>query len=319
MNLTRVLNVALPEIPARSITQRCPRVDPAAVCKEHIESGERVVRVYVPSAGGMYTFPSQNWALISLFDGKRSYREIAELFSGQTGLRYSEEQVREFADGLEAADFWYKTTQEKNVLLMQKSADERRRHLKQKSKYGDLSEILFPAFNPDKFLTWLDKYTSFAYTWWFTLVTLAGFGFAAGSTITHWSEIGRDTLEFYNFANKSWADVFQYYLLVIATVVIHEGAHGHACKHYGGRRSNNGLCSGLPPACVLHRYDRGRRQGLALTALCHRHGRRLVRTHAVFHSCSHLVGHSARHRCAQRRLCHHADVRHRNGAAQLEP
>jgi putative peptide zinc metalloprotease protein len=235
MNLTRVLNVALPEIPARSITQRCPRVDPAAVCKEHIESGERVVRVYVPSAGGMYTFPSQNWALISLFDGKRSYREIAELFSGQTGLRYSEEQVREFADGLEAADFWYKTTQEKNVLLMQKSADERRRHLKQKSKYGDLSEILFPAFNPDKFLTWLDKYTSFAYTWWFTLITLAGFGFAAGITITHWSEIGRDTLEFYNFANKSWADVFQYYLLVIATVVIHEGAHGHACKHYGGR------------------------------------------------------------------------------------
>jgi putative peptide zinc metalloprotease protein len=241
MNLTRVLNVALPEIPARSITQRCPRVDPAAVHKVHIENGESVVRVYVPSAGGMYTFPSQNWDLISLFDGKRTYRDIAELFSSETGLTYSEEQVREFADGLESSDFWYKTTQEKNVLLMQKSADERRRQLKPKSKYGDLSEILFPAFNPDRFLTWLVKYTGFIYSWWFTLLTLGGFAFAGWITVTHWTEIGRDTLEFYNFSHKSWLDVLQYYLLVLATVVVHEGAHGHACKHYGGRVPSMGF------------------------------------------------------------------------------
>jgi putative peptide zinc metalloprotease protein len=235
MNLTRVLNVALPEIPARSITDRPPRVDPGAVAKEHIENGETIVRVYVPSAKGMYSFPAQNWALIRLFDGSRSYGEIAEAYSGETGSSFSEEQVREFADNLEGTDFWYRTTQEKNVLLMQKSADERRRLLKPKSKYGDLSEVLFPAINPDKFLTWLVKYTDFIYTWWFTLITLAGFAFAAGITITHWSEIGRDTLEFYNFTNKTWGDVFQYYLLVIVTVIIHETAHGHACKHYGGR------------------------------------------------------------------------------------
>jgi putative peptide zinc metalloprotease protein len=235
MNLTRVLNVALPEIPVRSLAQSCPRVDPAAVYKEHIENGEAVVRVYVPSARGMYTFPSQNWALIRLFDGKRSYGEIAEVYSGETGFNYGEEQVREFADSLEGTDFWYRTTQEKNVLLMQKSADERRRLLRPKSKYGDLSEVLFPAINPDKFLTWLDHYTGFIYTWWFTLITLAGFAFAAGITFTHWSEIGRDTLEFYNFTNKTWGDVFQYYVLVLVTVVIHETAHGHACKHYGGR------------------------------------------------------------------------------------
>jgi putative peptide zinc metalloprotease protein len=235
MNLTRVLNVALPEIPVRSLAQSCPRVDPGAVYKEHIENGEAVVRVYVPSARGMYTFPSQNWALIRLFDGKRSYGEIAEVYSAETGFNYGEEQVREFADSLEGTDFWYRTTQEKNVLLMQKSADERRRLLKPKSKYGDLSEVLFPAINPDKFLTWLDHYTGFIYTWWFTLITLAGFAFAAGITFTHWSEIGRDTLEFYNFTNKTWMDVFQYYVLVLVTVVIHETAHGHACKHYGGR------------------------------------------------------------------------------------
>src|SRR5258708_6517733 len=235
MNLTRVLNVALPEIPVRSLAQSGPRVDPGAVYKEHIENGEAVGRVYGPSARGRYTFHSENWALMRLFDGKRSYDEIAEVYSGETGFNYSEEQVREFADSLEGTDFWYRTTQEKNVLLMQKSVDERRRLLKPKSKYGDLSEVLFPAINPDKFLSCLDYYTSFIYTWWFTLITLAGFHFAAGITFTHWSEIGRDTLEFYNLRNKVWVGVFQYYVLVLVTVVIHETAHGHACKHYGGR------------------------------------------------------------------------------------
>src|SRR5258707_13829622 len=123
MNLTRVLNVALPEIPVRSLAQSCPRVDPGAVYKEHIENGEAVVRVYVTSARGMYTFPSQNWALIRPFDGKRSYDEIAGVYSGDTGFNYSEEQVWEFADSLEGTDCWYRTTHGKNGLLMQKSVD----------------------------------------------------------------------------------------------------------------------------------------------------------------------------------------------------
>ena len=235
MNLTRVLDVALPEIPSRTLVKRYPRIDPDVVSQEHIEDGKPVVRLYIPSAGGMYTFPAAVWPLIQLFDGKRSYEEIAALHSEQSGVTHGVEEVREMADHLESVEFWYKTPMEKNVLLMQKSADGRRKQQKKKSKYGDLSEILFPALNPDGFLTWLHKYTRFIYTWWFTLITLAVFGFAAGITIAHWSEVGRDTLEFFNFTHKSWLDVLQYYLLTIIVVAIHETAHGHACKHYGGR------------------------------------------------------------------------------------
>jgi len=235
MNITEALNAALPEIPARMIAERYPRMAPDVVFREHIEDGKPVFRVYVPSAEAMYKFPPQNWALIQLFDGQRSYCEIADLYSRQTRVEHSAEQVRDFAAELESMDFWYKTPQEKNVVLMQKTAEERRKLLQKKSKYGDLSLILFPAVNPDKFLTWLYKYTSFFYTRWFTLVTLVAFGFAAGITITHWSEIGRDTLEFYNFADKSWGDVVQFYLLALVVLGIHEIGHGHACKHYGGR------------------------------------------------------------------------------------
>jgi putative peptide zinc metalloprotease protein len=235
MNITEALNAALPEIPARMVAGHYPRIAPDIVAREHVEDGQPVVRVYVPSVESMFKFPPLNWALIQLFDGRRSYKEIAELFSRKTGTQYSMEEIRDFAAELGAMEFWYKTPQEKNIVLMQKSAEERRKFLKRKSAYGDLSLILFPAVNPDKFLDWLYKYTYFFYTRWFTVLTLCAFAFSAGITITHWTEIGRDTLEFYNFSDKSWGDVVQFYLLAVLVLSIHELGHGHACKHYGGR------------------------------------------------------------------------------------
>jgi putative peptide zinc metalloprotease protein len=161
MNITEALNAALPEMPARMVAERYPRIASDMVFREHIEDGKAVFRVYVPSAEAMYKFPPQNWALIQLFDGKRNYEEIAKLYSQQTRSEYNAEQVRDFAAELEAMDFWYKTPQEKNIVLMQKSVEERRKLLKKKSRYGDLSLILFPAVNPDKFLDWVYKYTSY--------------------------------------------------------------------------------------------------------------------------------------------------------------
>ncbi len=235
MNITRALSAALPEIPARIVAQRTPRMDPGTVAREHIEDGEPMVRIYVPSVECMYKFPPQNWALIQLFDGRRNYEEISQVYFQQSGHHCSVQELREFAQELDAIDFWYKTPQEKNVALMQKSADERRQLLKKKSRYGDLSLILFPAVNPDKFITWLYGHTRFFYSTWFTVLTLCLFAFSATLTISHWSEIGRDTLEFYNFSDKTWLDVVEYYLLAALVLSLHEMGHGHASKHYGGR------------------------------------------------------------------------------------
>ena len=241
MNLNQALNVALPEIPARTLAQRYPRLDPDVTFKEHLEDGEVVVRIYAPSTGLMYTLPEKNWNLIRLFDGKRSYEDIATLYSAQNGVQYDAAQVREFAGDLEASDFWYKTTQERNILLMQQSAEERQKMLKVKSRYADISMILFPAFNPDKFITRLYGWTIWIYTPWFTILTLLAFAFAAGLTISHWSEIGRDTVQFYNFSDKTWGDVAVLYGLGMLVVTAHEYAHAHTCKHYGGRVPSMGF------------------------------------------------------------------------------
>lgn len=235
MNITQALNVALPELPAKLLSQRYPRMHPEVAFKEHIEEGERVIKAVVPGVDAMFTFPAENWPLLQLFDGVRSYEEIAELYTQQTGQLYTADVVREFAAAVDAMNFWYRTPQEKNVRLMQKSADERRKTLQEKSRWGDLAMVKFPAVDPDGFLTWLYRHLNFVFSWWFTALTLAGFGLMAWLFITHWSEIGRDTLQFYNFADKSWFDVAVFWVVAAALLCLHEIAHGFVCKHLGAR------------------------------------------------------------------------------------
>ena len=168
--------------------------------------------------------------------GPALYEEVAELFSQQRGQAYSVEEVRDIVDQLESSNFWYKTSQEKNIQLLQVSREERKKLIRsRKSKFGDLAEITFPAFNPDRFVTKLYERSRFIYTWWFTLLTFLALAATAAISIQHWSEIGTDTVEFYNFTHKSWSDLLIFYLLAVATMGWHELAHAHTCKHYGGR------------------------------------------------------------------------------------
>ncbi|MGO8984452.1 MAG: HlyD family efflux transporter periplasmic adaptor subunit [Terriglobales bacterium] len=233
MNITQALNVALPELPAKMVSQRYPRVHSGVVFKEHIEEGQLVIRAFVPGADLMFTFPPESWKLIQLFDGHRSFADVAQLYSRETGVEYSEDTVRDFAAEVDGMNFWYKTPLEKNVKLMQKTADERRRLQKKKNKWGDLSMITFPAVNPDRFLTWLHDKIGFIYKPWFVALTLLAFAFTAGVFITHWSEVGRDTWEFYNFAHKSWFDVAVFWIIGAVLLCIHETGHGLTTKHYG--------------------------------------------------------------------------------------
>ena len=241
MNLTRALDVALPEIPARMIAQSCPRLHPDVIFKEHIVDGRPTVRVFAPGVDAMFNLAPQTWELVRFFDGQRNFEQVAEAYTGETGKPISLDEVHEIADDLESIEFWYKTPREKNILLMQQSADERRNALKQKKKWADLAFIRFPAFNPDNFLVWLDEQIGFVFTWWFTILTLAAFALMVAIFFLHWSEVGRDTLQFFNFSDKTWLDVAVFWGITFVLAAIHETAHGVTCRHFGGRVASMGF------------------------------------------------------------------------------
>jgi putative peptide zinc metalloprotease protein len=241
MNLTRALEVALPEIPARMIAQSCPRLHPDVVFKEHIVDGKPLVRVFVPGVDAMFNLAPQTWELVRFFNGQRSFEQVTEAYTGETGKLISLDEVHEVADDLESIEFWYKTPREKNIALMQLSADERRNAMKQKKMSGDLAFIKFPAFSPDNFLVWLEARIRFVFTWWFTFITLVAFACMGTIFALHWNEVGRDTLQFFNFADKTWLDVAAFWGITLVLAAIHETAHGVTCRHFGGRVASMGF------------------------------------------------------------------------------
>src|SRR5512138_3047623 len=139
MNLTETLNIALPDIPIQAARKGSVRLHPALVGREHIEAGEKVVTAIISKRPELFTFTPEQWMIVNLFDGKRSYEEIADLFAKQSGVHYSPEEIRGYAEELDAVDFWYKTPLEKNIALRQKLAEERGKHKKKTSKFGDVS------------------------------------------------------------------------------------------------------------------------------------------------------------------------------------
>jgi putative peptide zinc metalloprotease protein len=143
--------------------------------------------------------------------------------------------VRDFAASLESSEFWYKTPQEKNIQLMQLSLEERKKKLQQrKSIWADLSDVDFPAFNPDRFVTRLHKKTRFIYTPWFTIASLVAVLISAAITVAHWSQIWQDSLNFFLW-KRTWTDIVYLYTVGMLIVALHELAHAHACKHCGAR------------------------------------------------------------------------------------
>ena len=80
MNIVRALEVALPELPERIVRSSPPKLDPKVIAKEHIEKGRPVVLVKMPGSDLAFRFIPSQWQLVQLFDGNRTYPEVAAQF-----------------------------------------------------------------------------------------------------------------------------------------------------------------------------------------------------------------------------------------------
>lgn len=240
MNLSEALDAALPEIPqARSSRNQPPRLDPDLVIHETVLDGEPIVGVLKRGKNSYYRLSQVQWNLTKLFDGERSYAEIAEAFSNETGTPIEPDEVRSFAEGMEESGLWYETYQEKNLAMRDKLLAERGRRTKSKI---NIAHIYFSAWDPDQYFNWLDAAAGrFIYNGWSLLAALLLFTFETVAVVKNWSIIGPDTAMFFTFSEKSLGDLARFWVLILIVGFIHESAHGLTCKHYGGQVHSMGL------------------------------------------------------------------------------
>ncbi len=128
MNILEALEVALPDLPASTAQRRYPKLDPRVISKEHIEQGARVVLAKMPGSEVYLRFTPEHWRMLQLFNGERSYKQIADQILTEANVAFSEDDVKEFASHLETnGDLFYKTPLEKNITLRQKLGSERQK------------------------------------------------------------------------------------------------------------------------------------------------------------------------------------------------
>jgi putative peptide zinc metalloprotease protein len=232
MNLGQVLHEALPEAPPPSVEDVYPRVHPNLIAKEHTDREGTMVRVIPPGGELLFRLTKQQYELVKLFDGQRSYAQVAVLFFKKTGVRASEQQVRAFADSLDKGNFWYRTPQEQSILMCHKLLHDRHTHANG-AMSGDLARIDLLFFDPDRYLTWLYKYLWFMYTPWFFALTAVLLITAIGLLSARWDEVFADSVAYYNLTAKGPLELGLFFLDFVLLGAIHETAHGLTVKHFG--------------------------------------------------------------------------------------
>ncbi len=240
MNLTEALDAVLPELPqARPSRNQPPRVDPDLIVHETVLDGEPIIGVLKRGKNAYFRLSPSQWQLIQIFDGQRSYQEIAEEFARQTGAEFSADEARAFSDGMEGSELWYESYQDKNLAMREKLLAQRERRNKAKV---NIAHISFSAWDPDQYLNWLDRVAGrFIYNRWSLLAVIVLFVLETVMVIENWNLIAPDTAMFFNFAQKSFGDLARFWFLILIVGFIHESAHGLTCKHYGGQVHSMGL------------------------------------------------------------------------------
>lgn len=242
MNIVQALDAALPEMPERGIRRDRPKLDPRVITAQHMEKGRPIIITKLPGTNSVLRFVPEQWKLVQLFDGNRSYEEISELSAKTTGVFFSEDDVREAASFLYAeTDFICKTPLEKNIILKQQLRGQRRRQRK-KFKITDFTDITVKEWpNADQYITWLYPKLKFIFTPAFVLFSLFLFAVMLWMWADRFGEIWNDSFEFYNFRTKSATDLVEFWFLFAAMACFHETGHGLTCKHFGGNVEKMGF------------------------------------------------------------------------------
>lgn len=240
MNLSEALDAALPELPKTRLARtRPPCLDPDLLIREEVLDGEPIIGLLQRTSALYFRLSPTQWDLARLFDGSRSYEDIAELFNGQAGFAITPEEVRSFADGMDGSNFWYRSPQEKNLALSEKLTAQRGRR---NQSQVNLAHISFSAWDPDQYLAWLDRMAgAFIYGPWCVLSTLLLFGFETVVFIDKWNVIAPDVKLYYTFSEKSGSDIALFWIMLLVLGFLHETAHGLTCRHFGGQVHRMGI------------------------------------------------------------------------------
>jgi putative peptide zinc metalloprotease protein len=192
--------------------------------------GEATYVVKIPETGDFLRLAELEWQVISAFNGERTNREVAEYLTAQDPeLELTPAEVEDFLDSTNPA-LWEKSLAEKNLAVLEKIRGERQ----ERAGESSIFYLYFSAWDPNNFFNRVVPYLRWIWTRSFLLISLGVLFLGSFVFLYDFDRVLTDTLEFYNFYNKTWGEFVDLWILLLLVGFIHECAHGMTCKVYGG-------------------------------------------------------------------------------------
>ncbi|MDG1873870.1 MAG: efflux RND transporter periplasmic adaptor subunit [Mariniblastus sp.] len=179
---------------------------------------------------------SREYHFIALLDGEKSGHEIVQSLNGRLkpGQQpYDEQSARVIFQWLVQSNLVYGEAID-NAKRLSQQADA----MKRSKLVGLLNPISFkiPLFNPNSLLTQVQPYVQWWFSTWFAIIWCIVAVYACSLMLSHWDKMGAASAGI--LSEFSWVWLLGMWFVL---KIIHETAHGIACRRYGGEVPEAGV------------------------------------------------------------------------------
>jgi putative peptide zinc metalloprotease protein len=185
-----------------------------------------------------FRFREEEFAVLEMLDGATSIDEIRAAFERRFApQRITAGEIQAFVSRLHTSGLVIADLPGQGEALYERR--QLRRRERTLATVANLLAIRFRGFDPDRFLTWLDRHLGWIFSAWFTAVCLALVAGAVGLVTVEFDVVRSrlpDWHEFFQGSNLIWLAV-----ALGMTKVLHELGHGLACKHFGAECHEMGV------------------------------------------------------------------------------
>lgn len=239
MNLARVLDVSLPELPKLAGNERYFRFNPKTVSREITEKGVTQVYVLAAQTRKVFLITPEKWKLVRMFNGTRNYEQIAKLWKRECGVSASPASIRDFAEMLDNAGFWLRTPEEEAMAMMEE-LKQRQKRVKTRS-IKDFTKIYIATVDADGLITRVHRIIRFVYSPQFVVSSIIALLLMVSLWIARRDEVWRDSVLFWNMTDKTWRDVLEFYVIFAIVGFCHESGHALTAKNFGAEVHRTGM------------------------------------------------------------------------------
>ena len=194
------------------------------------QSGTSFVVVEDPVRNKFFQIGEREYGVIASFDGTQALRQLVE--SNSTG-DVNEDLAIRVAQWLVQNNLAYASGADSSKRINQQVSSSQKAQLAGKLNPFSLKTKLF---NPTRLLDAVFPVASFIFTKWFLIIWTIVAVMAMKTIYGSWDQMGSASIGIFSSGRWIWM-----LLLWLLLKVVHEGAHGIACRKYGGEVPEAGV------------------------------------------------------------------------------